>query len=237
MSEKFRKSVVRERVPGLLFTVSNPSKLQLAANSLLALCDSHYSQADESVLTTDEIPESDNVNISDAIEQELSQLNASKRNFKYLGELTRGIGLLSFPRKTTPSDFVFTLLSGDLPSVPPMFVSRIIPIDWVCAPNQVSFESVIVPLVKAKFASFTDDITWKLELDRHGLTNITKESAIECLHSVIDPRHEVSIFNPDVVVMIQVTTQTCGVSLLRGFDKLCNYNLRKLILERRAEDA
>jgi hypothetical protein len=203
---------------------------------LLALCDSHNPPGDDSLQHNEESSDLVDLNISDEIENELAQLKASKRNFKYIGELSRGIGLLSVPRKITPSHFLFTLLSGDLPSVPPMFVSRVFPLDWVCAPNQVSFESVVVPLVKEKFASFPDDLTWKLEFDRHGLTNITKESAIGCLHDVIDPRHEVSIHNPDVVVMIQVTTQTCGVSLLRGFDKLCNYNLRKLILERRAED-
>jgi hypothetical protein len=90
----------------------------------------------------------------------------------------------------------------------------------------------MLPVIKAAFDALTTDVTWKVVLDKHGLTNITKENLVDMLLAAIPERHEVSIHEPQIVVMVQVTQKTCGVALLKDYDALCEYNIRKLILQR-----
>ena len=218
------------RSPGVLFTVSNPSKLRQASSSLLALLQVHCAEmiATKPVDMMDQVEQS----ISDQIASELAELTQQKHQLKFIGELSRGIGLIGTSKSIKPSEIVHKLFTGSLPAAPPLFISRVFPIDWVCAPNLKSFKAVMLPLIKNKFDRLSTDVTWKLELDTHGLTDIKKDVLVTLLHEVIPDRHEVSIHEPELSVIVQVTTQVCGVALLRDYDAFEGYNLRKVILSR-----
>jgi tRNA(Ser,Leu) C12 N-acetylase TAN1 len=142
------------------------------------------------------------------------------------------MGFVSITRDLNPTDFVHSLLTTHCPSVPPLFVSRILPVELACAPNLQSFHSVVVPAIESKFKGLDRDTTWKIVFDKHGLTNITKDRAIELAQSTIEERHEVSITDPDIVIMIQITHTICGVSFLPDYDQLAEYNIRKLVSRR-----
>ena len=214
-----------ERSPGILFTTSTPSKLQPSANVVLGLLDAMYHASSD----LGHSEHGDTVNVSDALAQELSELSKASRKFRFTAELSRGIGLISVPKPLVPTEVVHSLLTGSLPSVPPMFVSRVIPVDFVCAPNVESFKSSLLPMIQSAFTRLPVDTTWKVVLDKHGLTNLTKEILIDLLQGAIPERHEVSIYDPNIVIMVQITQQMCGVGLLKDYDALCEYNLRKRI--------
>ena len=219
------------RLPGVLFTVSNPSKLRQASSALLALLQVHCTEMN-ACEGQDESADHQQQNVSDQIASELAELSKQKHLLRFSGELSRGIGLIGTIKGIKPSVLVHRLFTGPLPVVPPLFVSRVCPIDWVCAPNLKSFKAVMTPVIKNKFEGFTEDVTWKIQLDTHGLTDIKKDVLVTLLNDVIQSRHEVSIHEPEVSIIIQVTTQVCGVSLVRDFDAFEGYNLRKVILNR-----
>jgi hypothetical protein len=227
--KKFKTDAL-DRIPGLIFTISTPSKLKQSSNSVLALLDAV--KVDPNEVDHPRILTSNAGSVSDEISRELQELSKSSKLYKFSSELSRGMGLISFSKELVPSEFVYRLLKNNCPASPPMFVSRLIPVDVVCAPNIQSFESVVVPAIHKKFKEFSEDVSWKVIFDRHGLTNLTKDKAIELAQGVIDDRHEVSIFEPDIVIMIQITQSMCGVGFLKEYDQLCEYNLRKLILNR-----
>ena len=222
-----RQKTQSDRTIGIVFTLSAPSKVRQAANALLSLLDPiGLGQEDSSHDTTV------NRSISEAIEDELRKLNKSTKRFKFATELSRGVGLIGFSKGLVPSDFVHDLLLNHCPSVPPLFVCRIDPIDVVCAPNLVSFESVCVPAIRSRFKSLSKDVTWKVVYDKHGECNLSKEKAIELIQSAIEDRHEVSIHEPEITIMIHIFQSMMGVGFLRDYDSLCEYNIRKLVASR-----
>lgn len=223
---KKQKSNSADRSIGVVFTLSAPSKVKQAANALLSLFDPL--QVNNETVEQSETGRS----ISDAIEEELRQLNKSNKRFRFSSELSRGVGLIAFNKGLAPSDFVHDLLSNHCPHVPPLFVCRMDPVDVVCAPNLVSFESVCLPAIANKFKSLQNDITWKVVYDKHGESNLSKDKAIELIQSVIEDRHEVSIHSPDITIMIHIFQSMLGVGFLRDYDKLCEYNIRKLVASR-----
>ena len=224
---KRQKANSADRSTGIVFTLSAPSKVKQAGNALLALLDPLGVDA-----STNEQPDVVTGSVSDAINLELRELKKANKRFKFACELSRGVGLIGFNKALVPSDFVYDLLSNNCPSVPPLFVCRTDPVDVVCAPNLVSFETVCLPAIAAKFKSFPADVTWKVVYDKHGESNLSREKAIELIQSVIEDRHEVSIHAPDVTVMIHVFQSMLGVGFLRDYDSLCEYNIRKLVASR-----
>lgn len=222
---KRQKLLQRDRAPGVLFTVSVPSKLRYGANCILSIFDA----ANPTAVVSDasvSVPQSSSV--SDAISLEISQMSEKKLKYRFSSELSRGIGLLAFPSDLLPSEFVHMVLMSHLPAISPLYVSRLIPLDFTCAPNIVSFEAVMIPHIQSHFEACPDQ-TWKVVLDKHGLTNITRDNVISLAQTVIPERHEVSIQCPDTVIMIQITQTLCGLSFLRDYEALCEYNIRKLI--------
>ncbi len=211
-----------ERVPGILFTLGHPSKIQQGANVLLRLLDSFDAESgyDES---------NQDLSVSDAIANELAALEKTKRRFRFAAELSRGCGLISCPKKIIPSNVVYSLLTENCPAVPLQLISRVEPLDVVCAPNLVSFETVCVPYIRDKFRLLTTDTTWKVVFDKHGETNITRERVIELAHSVIPEQHEASVHEPQIVILVHIFQSICGVGLLRDYDQLSQYNIRKLV--------
>jgi len=223
---KKHKSASPDRVIGVVFTLSAPSKVKQAGNALLSLFDPL--QLDD----PSDKPCDANRSVSDAIADELRELTKSNKRFKFSCELSRGVGLIGFSKGLVPSEFVYDLLFNRCPHVPPLFVCRIDPVDVVCAPNLVSFESVCVPAIAAKFKSLQHDVTWKVVYDKHGESNLSKDKAIDLIQSVIEDRHEVSIHSPDITIMIHIFQSMLGVGFLRDYDKLCEYNIRKLVASR-----
>lgn len=224
---KRQKTNSADRCTGVIFTLSAPSKVKQAANALLALLDPlqvEVSNIDKSDAVTG--------SVSDAIDIELRELKKANKRFKFSCELSRGVGLIAFSKTLIPSEFVYDLLSNNCPSVPPLFVCRIDPVDVVCAPNLVSFETVCLPAIKSKFQSLSDDVTWKVVYDKHGESNLSRDKAIEMIQSVIEDRHEVSIHAPDVTIMIHIFQSMLGVGFLKDYDSLCEYNIRKLVASR-----
>ena len=230
---KKRRTIQSDRTPGVLFTVSVPSHMKQSTNAILSLFDAataRSSDADRASVTPLEST------VSDAISVELAQLSTKRRaGYRFSAELSRGIGLIAFSGNHSPSDFVHEVLKAELPRVAPMYVSRLIPMDFTCAPNIVSFEAVMIPQIQAYFREGADQ-TWKIVFEKHGLTNITKDKIIELTQAVIPDRHEISIQKQDIVVMIQTTQSLCGLSFLKDYECLCEYNIRKLIASRNEAD-
>lgn len=223
---KKQKAGSADRSIGVVYTLSAPSKVKQAGNALLSLFDPLH--IDKEIVKSSDT----NRSISDEIEAELRALNKSNKRFKFSSELSRGVGLIAFAKGLVPSEFVHDLLSNHCPHVPPLFVCRIDPVDVVCAPNLISFQTVCLPAIASKFKSMEKDITWKVVYDKHGESNISKEKAIDLIQSVIEDRHEVSIHSPDVTIMIHVFQSMLGIGFLRDYDKLCEYNIRKLVASR-----
>ena len=223
MEAKRRRTGTSERTPGVIITLSCPSKLQFATRSLLSLFD----QVPKREIVEPELD--DTANVSEQIAAELKDLRADSKCYRFSAELSRGVGLISFNKSLKPSEFVAEFLRCRLPSIPPPFVSRILPIDFVCAPNLQSFASVCVPYIAQKFSAFDSDRTWKLVLEKHGLTNLTKDNVIALLREAIEPRHEASISSPEIVVMVHAFPSMCGVGFLEDYENLAEYNVRKLI--------
>lgn len=169
--------------------------------------------------------------VSSQIARELRALKEDSNLYRFGCELSRGVGIIHFGCELSPSQFLHSFLTNLCPTVCPAFVSRVIPIDIVCAPNVSSFTSVCIPLIGKKFAEYSGDRTWKLVFEKHALTNLDKELVLSLIHEVIPERHEASITSPDVVVMVQTFQTTCGVGFLEDFEILEEYNIRKLIFK------
>lgn len=229
IAKRHRQDVV-DRSPGVIFTLSVPSKLQIGSNAILSCFD--QVPKDSAV----EIPvENDDLTVSEQISIELMALKKESKSYRFGCELSRGVGFIAFNGSLSPTKFIHTFLSSHCPPISPPFVSRLIPIEIVCAPNLASFTAVCVPQIAKKFAGYAVDRSWKLIFDKHALTNLSKENVLDLLHSAIEERHEASITAPDVVLMVQTFQSVCGIAFLENYDELAEYNIRKLVSKRNTE--
>lgn len=177
--------------------------------------------------------------VSEALESELRELRgedeeggvqaAKKRRISFLGEVTRGVAILSCPRKADAPDFpapsqlvesVFqehrkgTGLVHDV-----RFVVRLLPLDFVCSPHLSNFRTAAAASLPTAFASVPPGATWYLAWFGRAMSTIKREDALVVIKEVLKPLGlELSVSDAEHMIIVEVNPALCGFSVLRDFD-------------------
>jgi hypothetical protein len=174
--------------------------------------------------------------LSDALGAEIGELRAAKRKLVSGGDLCKGVAyvkLLDLSGKM-PSQLVHDLLSNSQNKLP-AYISRIIPFDFVTSPHMRNATDLVSARIKPFFENLVEPTTWNMKFSRHAMSSVDQGQLLAALLNEIPERHEASVMSGEWTIIIDVTPVVCGMSVVRDFEKLCEYNVNKLAQLRNLE--
>lgn len=212
--------------PGIAFTVGNLARTQQATSCLI--------EAIQPLLLSEETPQGDNeTSLSDLLRSELGELRATKRTMQSGGDLCKGVAYVKILTTTgkRPSELVYELLSNDKNKLP-AYISRLMPFDFVTSPHVRNATEVIIARVKPFFEAIAEPTMWNMRFSKHSNSSVDQRKLLDVLIEQIPDRHEPSAMAADWTILIDVTPVMCGMSIVKDFEKLGDYNINKLAKQR-----
>eukprot|EP00913_Durusdinium_trenchii_P017071 g16055.t1 len=179
----------------------------------------------------------ENYKVSEASEAEGSEVkDSSKIVFTPCSEATKGMGFLKMMNGAPiPSEVVSQVLETQRASFQSTGIAtcsrqlcRVLPIDHTCKPQMEDFRKLAQEVLPAHLGVDAEATTWALEFKARN-NAIKKEAVLEVLDSIAPKeRHKVSLNDPAKCVIVQVTAQWCGLSVVPHWAMLKKYNLNAL---------
>jgi hypothetical protein len=219
----FKRSRVEVMMPGIAFTVGNLARTQQATSCLIEAIQ-------PLILAHDEQPRGNGSTLSDALQEELGELRASKKQIRSGGDLCKGVAYITVQcgnANKRPSELVHSLLSDEDNKLP-AFVSRIIPFDYVTSPHFRNASDLVIARIKPFFESIIKPTTWNMKFSKHAMSSIDQNEILSVLIDEIPARHEPSVMGSEWTVLIDVTPVLCGMSVVSDFERLCEYNVNRI---------
>ena len=206
--------------PGIAFTVGNLARTQQATSCLIEA-------VQPLLMASDDGPTK--LSLSEALGAELGELRANKKKLQSGGDLCKGVAYVKIQTSTSlrPSELVHALLSDEKNKLP-AYVSRIIPFDYVTSPHFRNASDLVTARIKPFFESISSPTTWNMRFSKHAMSSVEQRQILNVLLSEIPERHEASVMDAEWTVLIDVTPVLCGMSVVRDFEKLAEYNVNKL---------
>ena len=211
--------------PGIAFTVGNLARTQQATSCLIEAVQP---------LLLESVEEPTSMSLSEALGAELGELRANKKKLQSGGDLCKGVAYVKIQGAMRPSQLVHALLSDEKNKLP-AYVSRIIPFDYVTSPHFRNASDLVTARIKPFFESITLPTTWNMRFSRHAMSSVEQRQILDVLLTEIPERHEASVMDAEWTVLIDVTPVLCGMSVVRDFEKLGEYNVNKLAKLRHIE--
>lgn len=213
--------------PGVAITVGNPGKIPRAVSCLM--------QALQGVQQDEKEGHCRIGSISDLLGAELEDMRANKKKFQSAGDLCRGIAYIKFANEgVKPSELVHRLLEDESRPLPP-FISRIIPFDYVSHPHYADATGIVVREIKPFFEGIEKSTTWTLKYSKHAMSSVDKSKLLQVMIEQIPDRHEPTVMGAEWTILVDVTPVICGISIVRDYEKFCEYNVAKLVQQRREQ--
>ncbi|KAL0638091.1 hypothetical protein Q9L58_002871 [Maublancomyces gigas] len=66
---------------------------------------------------------------------------------------------------------------------------------------------------------------------------LDRDQVIKVVADIVGPKHKVDINNHDVLILVDIYKNMCGMSVVRDFEKLKRYNLSEILKDERASKA
>jgi hypothetical protein len=241
---------------GVAFTISTPSKTARATSQLIDCLDRIYDKL--AAQTGGEGQGSSSSSGRDGLEpqafaeelaNELEMLKKTPKRFKSGGDLCRGVAFVKCnfgSSSIRPSQLVWNLLNNT-ETVLPSLCSRLVPFDFVCPPHPRNFEDLIRAHVKgyvmelfkgsegseltgdSDFAG--DKYTWRLEYNKHNMSSLPKSEVLKVLMEELPGSP--AVMGAKYHVLVDVNPGICGVSVVSDFERLENYNVLKVLQQRK----
>jgi len=207
--------------PGIAFTVGNLARTQQATSCMI--------EAIQPLLLAEEAVEDETVSVSDLLGAELGVLRANKRKLQSGGDLCKGVAYIKLLTQNgkKPSQLVHELFSNEKNKLP-AFVSRVIPFDFVTSPHFRNASDLVVARIAPFFEAIETPTTWNMKFSKHAMSSVDQRQILDVLIKEIPERHEPSVMAAEWTVLIDVTPAMCGMSVVRDFEKLAEFNVNKI---------
>ncbi|WFD20637.1 hypothetical protein MCAP1_002886 [Malassezia caprae] len=175
--------------------------------------------------------------IESQVHAELAALRApSREHVVALDTDTECLCFLACPAPVDATRLVVRLLqeTEDRGETRSRFVQRLTPVRALC---HADTESIRAAAPRALRAAFPKDraCTYRIEPRIRAHTSLTRDSLIPLMAACVpaDEGHRVDLARPDVIVVVEVLRNVCGIGALHDYERWAKYNVQTLAERRR----
>ncbi|KAG9411064.1 THUMP domain-containing protein 1 [Aphanomyces cochlioides] len=108
------------------------------------------------------------------------------------------------------------------------FIQRMIPLEKLCYPSVEDIAACAKPFIERHFKD-TEGIQYAVEVRKRNSGNIASMDIINACVAVVGPNHKVNLTKPDVVIVIEIFKNVCGVSVVTDFHRFKKFNVRLIL--------
>ncbi|KAF0683946.1 Aste57867_24027 [Aphanomyces stellatus] len=108
------------------------------------------------------------------------------------------------------------------------FIQRMIPLEKMCYPSVEDITACATPFIERHFKD-TKDIQYSVEVRKRNSGNIASMDIINACVAVVGAQHKVNLTKPEVVIVIEIFKNVCGVSVVTNFHQHKKFNVRMIL--------
>ncbi|RHY29225.1 hypothetical protein DYB32_005323 [Aphanomyces invadans] len=108
------------------------------------------------------------------------------------------------------------------------FIQRMIPLEKLCYPSVEEIAACATPFIERQFKD-TTGLQFAVEVRKRNSGNIVTMDIINACVAVVGPQHKVNLTTPDVVILIEIFKNVCGVSVVTNFHQHKKFNVRMIL--------
>ncbi|RGB43568.1 hypothetical protein C1646_680412 [Rhizophagus diaphanus] len=156
---------------------------------------------------------SDN-DVESSIAKEIAQMKESHKSRRFM----------SIPTGTDCGIYNFSRLE---------FSMRMIPITKTCYANMNDIKKMAEEILKPRFHSLKDNqqIQYAIVPNFRNNNVIDRMELINAIAELVGNQHKVNLVDPELVIIVDVFMNICGMSILEDYKKLKKYNIEKIFEE------
>lgn len=214
---KRRKFELKEGAKGIVYTVSQPSRLKAVGFELMdALARACPDEADPVAHDS----------VDAGLEAELAELREKPKRFAVAGEISRGIGLLRVNAEgDTPSALVHALFeAASRKEVGIRGICRILPMDDSSTPKAKGIRELLSRIVAKQFKD--TPVRYAMSFNAR-CSGMKKEEVMAMLNELVEAQgahHELCVTLPDRVMVVECNQIFAGAALVKDFDRWDEFN-------------
>ncbi|TYZ60182.1 hypothetical protein PybrP1_012091 [[Pythium] brassicae (nom. inval.)] len=116
------------------------------------------------------------------------------------------------------------------------FISRLIPLEKIGHAARDDIRELARPMIAAQLAAHRSvhgadapPLEYAVDIKRRNCTHIKSMEVINDLAAVVGPEQKVNLTAPEVVILVEVFRNTCGVSVVTNFHEYKKFNVRSIL--------
>ncbi|OQR93618.1 hypothetical protein THRCLA_08400 [Thraustotheca clavata] len=216
---------------GILVTCDRIKERQVVKDVLNILneaAEKYYPKYDED---NEEEEEGDSKTSAEKLAEEIKGLKKDKGRFVALDTGVKGIIMIQIVDRKIPVialvDRIFEEVV-DTKQFSSRFIQRLIPLENLCFPSVEDITTAVTPFIERHFKD-TKDLTFCVEVKKRNSGNIPSMDIINACVAVVGEQHKVDLTTPQVVILIEIFKNVCGVSVVTNFHQFRKFNVRVIV--------
>ncbi|KAK6541192.1 hypothetical protein TWF694_008561 [Orbilia ellipsospora] len=173
----------------------------------------------------------DTGDIEAAIAAEIDGINAKKQiKSKRITSIkldTRCLAFFHTRAPVDPTELIYAIFKDTEISKKRLtkFTNRLTPISKTCKANYESIEEIAKEVLEPHFHSGQKDVKFAIRPNLRDNNVLNRDDIIQTVAKVVGPNHKVDLKNYDLLIMVEVLRNICGVSVVRDFEHYKRFNL------------
>ncbi|OQR93806.1 hypothetical protein ACHHYP_02268 [Achlya hypogyna] len=197
-------------------------------NILSEAADKHYPADDND---DDEDVEDDSKTSAEKLAEEIKGLKKNKGRFVALDSGVKGVIMVQSTDTKVPIIALVDHIFDEIVATKQFssrFIQRLIPLENLCFPGVEEITAAVTPLIERHFKE-TTGLTFSVEVKKRNSGNIPSIDIINACVAVVGPNHKVNLTSPDVVILVEIFKNVCGVSVVTNFHQFRKFNVRAIL--------
>ncbi|KAI5842508.1 hypothetical protein DFP73DRAFT_479854, partial [Morchella snyderi] len=176
------------------------------------------------------VEEEEDEDIEAAIQREISGLkekgDKSKKLFLNVKLDLDCVVFFRTKEPCVPTEIVHALLSGKVQSQS-MWTHRLTPISRTGKATPEVLEEIAREVLKPHFHEEGQEVVkYAIRPTSRNHNVMSRDDIIKKVADIVGPKHKVDLKNYDVLILVDIYKNICGMSVVRDFEKLGKYNLQ-----------
>ncbi|EQC38158.1 hypothetical protein SDRG_04587 [Saprolegnia diclina VS20] len=219
---------------GILVTCDRTKERQVVKDILNILndtADKHYPKDLDENDDDDDDADDDSKTSAEKLAEEIKGLKKDKGRFIALDSGVKGIIMIQIADKKIPVVALVNHIFEEIEATKQFssrFIQRVIPLENLCFPDITEITEAVTPYIERHFKD-TKDLTFSVEVKKRNSGNIASMDIINACVAVVGPAHKVNLTTPDVVILIEIFKNVCGVSVVTNFHQFRKFNVRSIL--------
>ncbi|TGZ81196.1 hypothetical protein EX30DRAFT_306517 [Ascodesmis nigricans] len=108
------------------------------------------------------------------------------------------------------------------------FLSRLTPVELTGKATLESIEKVAATVLKPHFHDGQEGLKFAIRPTSRNHHVLKRDEIIRCVAKCVGPKHTVDLKNYDLLILVEIYKNICGISVVKDFEKYRKFNLREL---------